>query len=62
MPLSERRVRHEKLLGTLRRHDIHAWQEKFLDALNEAHSLEPARAGLDLADFGFDHHPDLPPD
>lgn len=33
MPLTERRRRHATLLATLRRHDIHKWHSRFLEAL-----------------------------
>ena len=33
MTLAERRLRHEALLETVRRHDIHAWHEKFVAVL-----------------------------
>jgi trehalose 6-phosphate synthase len=40
MPLEERRVRHERLLAEIRRHDVHWWRERFLEAL----AAPPARA------------------
>ena len=33
MPLEERQLRHQRLLEEIRRHDVHWWREKFLDAL-----------------------------
>jgi trehalose 6-phosphate synthase len=33
MPLAERRERHQRLLETLRRHDIASWSERFVAAL-----------------------------
>ena len=33
MPLDERRVRHQKLLSSIREQDIHWWRRSFLDAL-----------------------------
>jgi len=33
MTLAERRLRHEALLETVRRNDIHSWHEKFVDVL-----------------------------
>ncbi len=33
MPLEERQVRHQKLLGNIRRFDVHWWQKSFMDAL-----------------------------
>jgi trehalose 6-phosphate synthase len=35
MPLNERRLRHERLLEEIRRHDVHWWRERFLTALTE---------------------------
>jgi trehalose 6-phosphate synthase len=35
MPLEERRARHARLLAQIRRHDVHAWQRSFLQALTE---------------------------
>ena len=35
MPLDERRLRHERLLAEIRRHDVHWWRERFLSALTE---------------------------
>jgi trehalose 6-phosphate synthase len=34
MPLVERQARHEKLLGVLQKHDIHAWQARFVKTLS----------------------------
>lgn len=36
MPLAERRERWEAMIGHLRRNDITAWRNRFLDALDEA--------------------------
>jgi trehalose 6-phosphate synthase len=33
MPLAERRDRHQALMATIRRHDVHWWCSSFLDAL-----------------------------
>jgi trehalose 6-phosphate synthase len=33
MTLAERRLRHEALLETVRRNDIHSWHEKFVAVL-----------------------------
>ena len=33
MPLAERKRRQRALLATIRKHDVHEWQHKFLDAL-----------------------------
>lgn len=35
MPLDERRLRHGRLLAEIRRHDVHWWRERFLNALTE---------------------------
>ncbi len=35
MPLDERRIRHERLLAGLHRHDVHWWQREFLQRLSE---------------------------
>ncbi len=37
MPLAERRRRHERLLAEVRKHDVHWWRQRFLDALMEIH-------------------------
>ncbi len=36
MPLAERRMRHERMLGALREHDLHQWSESFTAALRAA--------------------------
>ncbi len=33
MPLEERQARHQNLLASIRRHDVHWWRKNFLDAL-----------------------------
>ena len=33
MPLEERQVRHQKLLASIRRYDVHWWRKAFLDTL-----------------------------
>jgi trehalose 6-phosphate synthase len=35
MPLEERRLRHGRLMAEIRRHDVHWWRERFLNALTE---------------------------
>lgn len=40
MPLEERRNRHEALLHTIRRSDVHWWCDSFLDALASARAEE----------------------
>lgn len=35
MPVSERRARHQKLLGALRRNELPRWRERFIDRLLE---------------------------
>lgn len=35
MPLTERQIRHERLLSDIRRYDIHWWRKAFLDRLIE---------------------------
>ena len=39
MPLDERRARHQKLLASIREHDIHWWRRSFLDALEHTDAL-----------------------
>jgi trehalose 6-phosphate synthase len=34
MPLAERRARHDRMLGVLRRNDIHAWHGRFVEQLH----------------------------
>ena len=36
MPLAQRRERYESMLGVLRANDIHAWHQRFMEALREA--------------------------
>ena len=36
MPLDERQERHRRMLGRLRRHDVHDWRKDFLTALHES--------------------------
>lgn len=38
MPLSERRERHQRLLGALRRNELPRWRERFIDRLLEVRS------------------------
>jgi trehalose 6-phosphate synthase len=45
MPLEERRTRHAAMLEVLRRNDIVAWRERFVDALKDA-SASPVAARL----------------
>jgi trehalose 6-phosphate synthase len=45
MPLAERRDRHQQMLDALRRNDLHAWHERFLDCLAGA-----KRPRLELAE------------
>ena len=40
MPLEERRARHEALLATCKRHDVHWWCGRFLQALEQAQAEE----------------------
>jgi trehalose 6-phosphate synthase len=35
MPVEERRIRYETMMATLDEHDIHAWRDAFLDALQQ---------------------------
>ena len=35
MPLEERRLRHQHLLASIRRHDVHWWRKAFLQSLME---------------------------
>jgi trehalose 6-phosphate synthase len=48
MPLEERRSRHEALLRTLRRCDVHWWCESFLAALGRARAEEAGTSWLRL--------------
>jgi len=48
MPLDERRARHERLMNTLRRHDVHWWCGQFLDTLAEAEARESGTPWLRL--------------
>ena len=44
MPLAERRERWERMVGILRRNDIHRWRTAFVETLREAHSARGAGA------------------
>ncbi|RYY52337.1 MAG: trehalose-6-phosphate synthase, partial [Comamonadaceae bacterium] len=48
MPLEERRNRHQALLRTVRRYDVHWWCESFLTALAEAQAEEAGTSWLRL--------------
>ena len=41
MPLAERRERHQQMLATLRRNDIHAWHGRFLEELESFAHYQP---------------------
>jgi trehalose 6-phosphate synthase len=36
MPLKQRQQRQKALMATIRKHDVHEWQQNFLDALAKA--------------------------
>jgi len=42
MPLEERRMRHQSLMATIRKYDVHWWCDSFLDTLVQA---EPQESG-----------------
>jgi trehalose 6-phosphate synthase len=42
MPVEERRARHQTMMTQLLEHDVHAWREAFLDALQQPGSIAPA--------------------
>ncbi|MCY7318866.1 MAG: trehalose-6-phosphate synthase [Ramlibacter sp.] len=48
MPLEERRLRHQALLTTIRRFDVHWWCETFLESLASARSEESGTSWLRL--------------
>lgn len=48
MPLDERRNRHQALMDTIRRHDVHWWCSEFLDTLAETESRESGTPWLRL--------------
>ena len=48
MPLEERRRRHEAMMATIRRFDVHWWCDSFLAALDEAQPEESGPAWLRL--------------
>lgn len=48
MPLEERRDRHEALMRTVRKYDVHWWCESFLAALAEAQAEEKGTSWLRL--------------
>lgn len=48
MPLEERRNRHEAMMRTVRKYDVHWWCESFLAALDEAQAEEGGTSWLRL--------------
>jgi trehalose 6-phosphate synthase len=48
MPLEERQARHQALLKTIRRYDVHWWCESFLDTLARAKAEETGTPWLRL--------------
>ena len=44
MPVEERRARYETMMEQLETHDVHAWRDAFLDALQHPDGVSPARA------------------
>jgi trehalose 6-phosphate synthase len=44
MPVEERSARYETMMAHLETHDVHAWREAFLDALQHPDGISPARA------------------
>jgi trehalose 6-phosphate synthase len=46
MPLEERRARWEAMMSWLQEHDIHAWRDAFLDALQRPESILPGRYAI----------------
>jgi trehalose 6-phosphate synthase len=48
MPLEERRNRHQALMNTIRRYDVHWWCESFLVALDQAMAEEKGTSWLRL--------------
>ena len=42
MPVEERRARYEAMMAQLDEHDIHAWRDSFLDALQQPEGVLPA--------------------
>lgn len=48
MPLEERRNRHQALMRTVRRYDVHWWCESFLTALSETQAEEAGTSWLRL--------------
>jgi trehalose 6-phosphate synthase len=48
MPLEERRMRHERLMDTIRRYDVHWWCDSFLDTLAATQAEETGTPWLRL--------------
>jgi len=48
MPLEERRARHQALLATVRRYDVHWWCDTFLEMLANAQAEETGTPWLRL--------------
>jgi trehalose 6-phosphate synthase len=44
MAVEERRARYETMMAQLETHDVHAWREAFLEALQHPDGVSPARA------------------
>ena len=42
MSLSERQVRHERMMGTLREHDLSTWRDRFIADLRSPAAQTPA--------------------
>ena len=54
MPLAERRARHERLLGSLREHDLEHWSNSFTAALQAAGQQRRAPAHDDQPNILMD--------
>jgi trehalose 6-phosphate synthase len=48
MPVEERRERHQALLGTIRRTDVHWWCDSFLHLLGQTEAEESGTPWLRL--------------
>ena len=46
MPVEERRDRHETMMAQLSAHDVHAWRDAFLDALQHPDGVFAVRAAM----------------
>ena len=52
MPLEERQARHQHLLASIRRYDVHWWRKTFLDALAATDATDQRTQAAGLVESG----------